>query len=77
MHHGRYLARLFQDHDFFQSGPTTGHSHSVSALPDLITPSSILLVPLAFSPCPDVNGGINLLTIGSSECLPSRLLRAN
>ena len=44
--------------------------------PDLATPSSVLLVLLAFSPCPD-NGGIDLLVIGSSECLSSRLPWAN
>ena len=68
-HRGRYLTRLFQDRGFFQSGPATGHSRFVSAQPDLATPSSVLFVPLAFSPCPESNGGIDLLTIGRSECL--------
>ena len=61
MHHSLYLAHLYQDRDFFQSGPAAGHSHAVSARPNLATPSSILLVPLAFSPCPESNGGIDLL----------------
>ena len=65
----RQLSRcLFQDLDFFQ-----GHSHSVSTQPDLTTLSSILLVPLAFSPCPDDNGGNDLLEIGSSKCSSLRL----
>ena len=39
--------------------------------------SSVLHVPLAFSPCPHTNGEIDLLAIGLSECLPSRLPREN
>ena len=31
---------------------------------DFATPSSFLLVPLAFSPCPDANGRIDFLTMG-------------
>ena len=52
---GRYLARLFQDRYFFQSRPATGHSHAISAQLDLATPSYVLLVPIAFSPCLDAN----------------------
>ena len=77
MHRGRYLTCLFQDREFCQSKPTTGHSHVVSARHYLATPSSILLVPLAFFSCPDANGGIDLLVIGSLECSLSRLPRAN
>ena len=51
----------------------TGHSHAISAWPDLATPSYVLLVSLAFSPCLDANGGSDLLEIGSSECSSSRL----
>ena len=69
MHHGRHLAHLSQDHDFFQSGPFTSHSNVVSSRPYLATPSFVLLVPLAFSPCPVTNGEIDILVIGSSECL--------
>ena len=77
MHRCRYLARLFQDRDFFQSGPATGHSHVISAQPDPTTLSSVLLVPLAFSPCPEANGETNLLVIGSSECSSLQLLRTS
>ena len=76
-HRGRYLLRLFQDRNFCRFGPVTGHSRIVSAKPDLTTLSSVLLVPLAFSPCLDASGGIDLLAIGSSECSSSRLPRAN
>ena len=76
VHHNSYLTHLFQDRGFFQSGPRTGRSRVVSAQPDLATPSSVLLVPLAFSPCPNIEGGIDLLAIGSSECLSSQLPRA-
>ena len=64
-HRGRYLMSLC---DFFRSRLAAGHSQAVRARPDLATLSFSLLVPLAFSPCPDVNGGIGLLAIGSSEC---------
>ena len=66
-HRNRYLARLFQDSDFFRSEPTTGLSYIVSAQPNLATPSSVLLIRLTFSPWPDTSGGIYLLAIGSSE----------
>ena len=69
VHHGRYLARLFQDHYFFQSRPATGHSHAISSWPYPTTLSSVLLVPLALSSCSYANGGIELLAISSSECL--------
>ena len=59
--------------DFFQSRLTTGRSRAVRARPNLATLSFVLLVPLAFSPCPDTNGRIGLLAIGSSECLSLRL----
>ena len=60
------LAIHFQDHNFFQSRLAAGHSRVVSARPGLATLSSVLLIPLSFSLCPDANGGISLLTIGSS-----------
>ena len=34
---GRYPVHIFQDCDFFQSRPVTGHSHAVSAQPDPAT----------------------------------------
>ena len=55
------------------SSPDYNGAYARRGLPDLAPPSSFLLVPLAFSPCPDVNRGIDLLAIGSSECLSSRL----
>ena len=39
----------------FRFGPITGHSRIVSARLDLATPSSVLLVPLTFSPCLDAS----------------------
>ena len=77
MHHDCYLLHLFQDHDFFRSGLVVGHSCVVSARLDLTTLSSVLLFPLAFSPCSDANRGISLLVIGSSECSSLRLPRVN
>ena len=40
-------------------------------------PPYVLLVPSAFSPCPDANGGIGLMAIGSSECLILQILWTN
>ena len=77
MHRGRYLARLFQEIDFFLSRPVTGHSHIISAQPNLVTFSSVLLVPLAFSPCPNANGGIDPLAICLLECSSLQLHRGN
>ena len=68
---------FFQDRYFFQSGPAAGHSHAANIQHDFATPLPVLLAPLAFSPCLDVNGGIDLLTISSSECLTLRLPRTN
>ena len=76
VHRRRYLTHLFQDHSFFQSTPVIGHSHAISTQPNLATPSSVLLVPLAFSPCPDINGEIDLLVIGSLKCSSLQLPRA-
>ena len=53
---------------FFQFGLAASHSCHVCAQPNLVTLSSVLLVSLAFSPCPNANGGIGLLATGSSEC---------
>ena len=53
----------------------TGHSYALSARLDVATPSSVLLVPLTFSPCLNANRGIDLLEIGSLECSLSRLPR--
>ena len=77
VHHRRYSACLFQDRNFFQSRPAIDHSRVVSARPGLVTLLSVLLIPLAFSPCPDANGGIGLLVVGSPECSSLRLLWAN
>ena len=68
-----YLVHLFQDREFFQSRPLTSHFHATNVRHDLETPSPVLLVPPAFSPYLDSNGGIDLLEIGSSECLTLRL----
>ena len=62
---------------FFLSGSATGHSLAVSVRRDLATLSSILLASHISSPCPDANGGIDLLAIRSSDCLTLRLPRAN
>ena len=62
---------------FFQYGLVIGHSHTVSPQLDLATLSSVSLVPPSFFPCPDANGVTNLLVIGSSEFLPSRLPRTS
>ena len=53
------------------------HSRVISARLDLATLLSILLISLAFSPCPDANGGIGLLLIGSSERSSLHLPRVN
>ena len=76
-HRGRYLMRCFQDRDFFQSRLVAGHSSVVNSRPNLATFSSVLFVSLAFSPCPDANGGIDLLVIGSSECSSLHLPQVN
>ena len=44
---------------------------------DFATLSSLLLVLLALSPCPDANGRIDFLTTGSLGCLTFRLSRTN
>ena len=75
--YGRCLVRLFQDRGYFQSRPATGHSHAASVHPAHVTPSSVLLVPLTFSPSPKASGGTDLLVTGSSYCLPLRLSRTN
>ena len=62
---------------FFLPGPVTGRSHVAGVQHDLVTPSSVLLVPSVSSPCLGVNGGIDFLAIGSSGCLTSRLPRTN
>ena len=77
VHCGHHLMPPFRYHDFFQFEPATGHSHAISTRSDLETPSFFLLVLLAFSLCPDANGGINLLVIGLSECSSLWLPRAN
>ena len=46
---------FFQESDFFQFGPTTGHSPAISSRPDPATLSSVMLVLLVFSPCSDTN----------------------
>ena len=64
----------FQDCSFFLSGFVTGHSPTASIRHDPITPSSVLLAPPISSPCPDTNGGIDHLAIGSSDWLALWLL---
>ena len=59
-----YLSHLFhQDCVFFLLGLVTSHSHAASIQLDPVTPSSASLVPFISSPCPDANGGIDLLAI--------------
>ena len=64
-------------HDFLRSESATGHYFAVSLQHVFATPSSFLLVPLAFSPCPDANGRIDFLTTRSSGCMTLRLPRTN
>ena len=73
----RYLIHLFQDPDFSLSRPTTGHSPASSVRRGLAAPSSTLLAPPVSSLCPNANGGIGPLAIGSSDWLTLRLLWAN
>ena len=54
--------------DFFQLELAAGRTRAVSARLDLATLPSVLLIPLAFSPCFEANEGIGRLVIGSSEC---------
>ena len=54
--------------DLFRFGLAIDHSRVVSAKPNPATLSYVLLVPFAFSPCPEANGGIGFLEIGSPEC---------
>ena len=68
---------LFQDPVFSLSRPATGHSPAASVQRGLAAPSSVLLAPPGSSPCPDTNGGIDLLAIESSDCLTLQLSRAN
>ena len=77
LYHGRSVTH--RDHylmclcEFFQSRLTASHPRAVNSCPSLETLLPVLLVPLAFSPCPDANGGIGLLAIGSSKCSSLRL----
>ena len=64
-------------HDFLLSESVTGHSLTISVQHDFATPSSFLLVPPAFSPCLDANGGTDILLIGSPGCLTLQLLRTS
>ena len=73
----RYLVHLFQDRNFSLSRPVTGHSPAVSVRHSLAAPLFALLVPLISSPCPNANGGIDPLAIGSSDWLTLRLPRTN
>ena len=68
---------LFQDHGFSLSGPATGHSPTTSIRCGLAAPSSVLRAPPVSSPCPDANGGIDPLMIGSLNWLTLWLPRMN
>ena len=57
--------------------PITSHSLVVVVQHGLAAPSSILLAPSVSSPCPDANGGIDLLMAKSSDWLTLRLVRVN
>ena len=68
---------LFQDRGFSLSGPLTSHSPTASIRCGLAAPSSVLLAPPVSSPCPDANGGIDPLVIGSLDWLTLWLPRMN
>ena len=63
----RYPALHFQDHSFSSSGHATSPSPIQIVQHELVTPSSALLAPPVSFPCPNANGGIDLLEIGSSD----------
>ena len=72
-----HLIHLFQDLNFPPSRPATGHSLAASVRCGLAAPSSVLLDPHVSSPCPDANGGIDLLVIGILDCLTLQARWAN
>ena len=51
----------------FSTWALTGRSHAAGVQHDPVAPSSTLLAPPVSSPCPDANGGIDLLAIGSLD----------
>ena len=65
----RYPALRFQDHDFSPSMHATCCSPTAIVQHELVTPSSSLLALPVSSLCPDANGKIDLLEIGSSDSL--------
>ena len=62
------------DRECFEESFIDNTSSRFAVFSDL---SPQLVVPPAFSPCPDTNGGIDLLLIGSPGCLTLRLPRMN
>ena len=68
---------IFQDRDFSLSGPATSDSPIASICHDPETLSSVLLASFVSSPCPDANGEIDPLVIGSSNWLILWLPRTN
>ena len=66
-----------EDNSSFAKVLTSSRMIGSFPLCDLITPSSVLLAHSISSPCPDVNGGIDPLAIGSSDWLILRLPRTN
>ena len=73
----RYLVHLFQDREFSLSRLATDHSPTTSVWHGLAAPLSTLLAPPVSSSCPNANGGIGPLAIGSSDWLTLRLPRTN
>ena len=67
-----HLVHFFQDRDFSLSRLITGHSPIASVRRGLTTPYVLLASPVS-SPCPDANGGIDLL----ENWLTLRLVRVN
>ena len=64
---GRDPSTSFQDHGFSPSGLATFRSLATIIRHELVTPSSALLALHVSSPCPNINGGINLFAVGSSD----------
>ena len=70
------ILHIFPPSSRLFSGPAIGFSHVAGVQQDPVTPSFSLVPPVS-SPCSSANGGIDLLAIGSSGCLTSRLPRTS
>ena len=69
----RYLVHLSLDRGFSPFRPIISHYSAVSNWLGLTSPSYVLLASPVSSPCPDANGGIDLLAICSSNWLTLQL----